>query len=124
MSILSFKNLKIWQESLDLTCEIYKITRCFPEVERYGLTSQLRRSSAAVGANIAKGHCRRSTKDYIRFLNIARASANESIHHLLLAQRLNYIEDKEVDRLVGRYEGLSAGIMAYIYSLQKRPVTF
>jgi four helix bundle protein len=72
-----FKQLKVWTKAHDLTLAIYQCTRTFPREEIYGLTSQIRRASASIGANIAEGCGRRSDPEMKRFVQIARGSANE-----------------------------------------------
>jgi len=86
-----FKDLKVWQKAHALTVEVYERTRAFPRDEIYGLTSQLRRSAASIGANIAEGCGRRSDAEMKRFLQIARGSANELEYHLLLAKDLRFL---------------------------------
>ncbi len=83
-----FKELRVWQKAHALALEIYQITRGFPKDEIYGLTSQIRRASVSVGANIAEGCGRRSDGELNRFLQIARGSAAELEYHLLLARDL------------------------------------
>lgn len=68
----NYKELAVWQKSHGMTIDVYSATRRFPKEELYGLTSQLRRSAASIGANIAEGSGRRSTKEICRFLQIAR----------------------------------------------------
>jgi four helix bundle protein len=72
-----FKNLKVWRKAHELTLAVYQRTRTFPKDEIYGLTSQIRRASASIGANIAEGCGRRSDPELKRFVQIARGSANE-----------------------------------------------
>jgi four helix bundle protein len=86
-----FKNLKLWQKAHALTVEVYEKTLGFPRNEIYGLTSQLRRAAASIGANIAEGCGRRSDAEMKRFLQIARGSANEVEYHLLLAKDLHFL---------------------------------
>ncbi len=90
-----FKDFKVWVKAHELTIAIYEITRGFPRDEIYGLTSQMRRAAASIGANIAEGCGRGSDAELRRFLNIARGSANELEYHLLLAKDLKFIEIKE-----------------------------
>ncbi|MGE8537506.1 four helix bundle protein [Chryseobacterium sp.] len=73
----NYKELIVWQKSVDLVTEIYTVTTAFPKEELYGLTSQIRRSSISIPSNIAEGHSRRSTSDYLQFLKIARGSSAE-----------------------------------------------
>jgi four helix bundle protein len=83
-----FKELRVWSKAHDLTVLVYKLTRAFPRDEVYGLTSQVSRSAASIGANIAEGCGRRSDGEMARFLQIARGSASETEYHLLLAKDL------------------------------------
>ena len=86
-----FKELRVWTAAHELTLSIYALTRSFPKGEIYGLTSQVRRSSASIGANIAEGYGRRSDRELARFLQIARGSASETEYHLLLAKDLGFM---------------------------------
>ena len=86
-----FKELTVWSKAHELTMFIYYLTRAFPRDEMYGLTSQVRRSAASIGANIAEGCGRRSDGELARFLQIARGSASETEHHLLLARDLGFL---------------------------------
>jgi four helix bundle protein len=90
-----FKNLKVWTKAHQLTLAIYQCTRTFPREEVYGLTSQIRRASASIGANIAEGCGRRSDPEMKRFIQIARGSANELEYHLLLAKDLRFLSVDE-----------------------------
>ena len=92
MNIKAFTDLKIWQEAHALTLITYKVSQLFPNEERYGLTSQIRRSASSVGANIAEGFSRGSTRDYLRFLTMARSSLHETINHYLLTYLLTYLQ--------------------------------
>src|SRR5271170_2438352 len=97
-----FKDLRVWVKAHALTLDVYERTRCFPREEMYGLTSQMRRSAASVGANIAEGCGRRSDGEMRRFLQIARGSANELEYHLLLAKDLHLLQTAEFVDLEGR----------------------
>jgi four helix bundle protein len=88
-----FRKLKVWKQSHELTLDIYKLTVNFPQCELYGLTSQIRRASASIPANIAEGCCRGSDLDFARFLHISMGSASELDYHLLLAHDLNYLQE-------------------------------
>ncbi len=85
-----FRSLKVWERAHVLTLELYRITAHFPREEMYGLTSQIRRASASVAANIAEGCGRRGNSEFHRFLQIAAGSASELDYHLLLARDLNF----------------------------------
>jgi four helix bundle protein len=97
-----FKNLKVWAKAHELTLTVYQTTRSFPREEMYGLTSQLRRASASIGANIAEGCGRRSDGEMKRFLQIARGSANELEYHLLLGKDLGFLSAADFDNLEAR----------------------
>ncbi len=86
-----FRKLRVWQHAIDLSVAVYEATRVFPTDERFGLTSQIRRSVNSIGANIAEGTGRDRSADFARFLRYAIGSANEVEHHLLLARRLEYL---------------------------------
>ena len=95
-----FRELKVWHKAHELTLGVYRVTGAFPREELFGLTSQLRRSSASVAANLAEGCGRSSTAELARFCAIAMGSASETEYHLLLAKDLGLIKPKE-------YEGLA-----------------
>jgi four helix bundle protein len=86
--VRSYRDLTVWQLGMQITEDIYKLTTGFPADERYGLTSQLRRAAASVPANVAEGHARSSTKDFLRHLSIAIGSLAEVTTFLELAERL------------------------------------
>lgn len=88
-----YRSLKVWQKAMDLVILCYKRTERFPRNEQYGLTSQLQRAAVSIPANIAEGHERRHPKEYIQHLSIASGSLAELETHILIANRLNYIND-------------------------------
>lgn len=94
-----FRNLKVWEKGHTLTLEIYRATKSFPRDEVYGLTSQMRRASASIGANIAEGSCRKGDVDFARFLQMAVGSASELEYHLLLAHDLDLLKTSDYHRL-------------------------
>ena len=95
----SFKNLKVWEKAHVLTLDVYRSTKSFPRDEIYGLTSQMRRSAASIGANIAEGVCRKGDLEFGRFLHIAMGSASELEYHLLLSRDLDLLQMADYDRL-------------------------
>ena len=92
---MTHKDLKVYQLSLEFITMIYTITKDFPKLEEYGLISQLRRAAVSIPSNISEGSSRNSTKEFIRFLNIASGSLSEVETQIEIAFRLNYIENKE-----------------------------
>ncbi len=94
-----FRNLKVWRKSHLLTLAVYKITSVFPREELFGLSSQMRRASSSVGANIAEGCGRAGGADLGRFLQMAMGSASELEYHLLLAHDLGLLNEAGYDQL-------------------------
>ena len=94
-----FRQLKVWEKAHHLTLEIYRATANFPRAETYGLTSQLRRASASICANLAEGSGREGDAELARFCGMARGSASELEYHLLLARDLHLVEAPEYDKL-------------------------
>ena len=94
-----YTKIEAWRLADDLTVSVYKRTHSFPKEEMYGLTSQLRRASYSVPANIVEGASRESKKDYLHFLYIARGSLSETQYFIHLARRLNYLPPEESDML-------------------------
>lgn len=116
----TFKNIKVWQKAHLLVLEIYKITNKFPVSERYGLTSQVRRSACSIATNIVEGYKRRTNKEFLYFLNIADGSLEETKYHVLLASDLGYIEEHNYQNLIKIAEevgrmlyGFQANLKAY-----------
>jgi four helix bundle protein len=87
-----FRDLRVWVSAHELTLKIYSATANFPKEELYGLTSQIRRCSASIAANIAEGCGRRGNGEFHRFLQIAAGSASELDYHLLLANDLKFLK--------------------------------
>jgi four helix bundle protein len=96
MIVNSYRDLKVWQKAMDLVIECYRLTQQFPKTETYGLSNQLQRAAVSVPANIAEGHGRESLKEYLYYLSIANGSLMELETHLLIAQRLNYLSEAEI----------------------------
>jgi four helix bundle protein len=97
--IRNYRDLAVWQKGMDIAVKVYEATKSFPADERFGLTSQLRRASASVPANIAEEHARSSTKDYLRYIAIAIGSLAETATFIELAGRLNYGNIEELRKI-------------------------
>ena len=97
--IRNYRDLAVWQKGMDIALAVYKVSKSFPDDERFGLTSQLRRAAVSVPANIAEGHARSSTKDYLRFVAIAIGSLAETATFIELAGRLSYGNIEELRRI-------------------------
>ena len=92
MGTYSYKQLTVWQKSIELTLLVYRITKNFPSDELYGLVSQIRRCAVSIPSNIAEGYTRHRKLEYVRFLQIAYASGAELETQLLIAEKLRYID--------------------------------
>jgi len=103
----------------ELVLDIYKVTANFPKSEIFGITSQLRRSAFSVPANIVEGNSRNTTKDYIRFLYQARGSVEEVRYFLFLSKDLEYLDNKDLQKLEEDYEKVSKLINGLIKSMNK-----
>ena len=112
----NYKNLTVWQDSHELVLSVYKETKAFPREEVYGITSQLRRATASIPANIAEGSAKNSDKDFGRYLQIAMGSLNESEYFLFLSKELNYLEEENHNEIVKKLEVVKAKLI----NLQKK----
>jgi four helix bundle protein len=99
LAVQDFKKLSVWEKSHRLTVAIYKVTDKFPQKEMFSLTSQIRRASASISANIAEGCGRGGNAEFTRFLTIAFGSASEVEYHLLLAKDLDYLPIDDYKKL-------------------------
>ncbi|MDD5174291.1 MAG: four helix bundle protein [Candidatus Omnitrophica bacterium] len=90
--IRTFKDLRVWQKGVELVKEMYKATTSYPKTEEYGLSSQMRRASVSVPANIAEGFRRRSSKEHKQFINIALGSCAELETLVIISHELKYID--------------------------------
>jgi len=93
-----FKNLVVWQKSMDLTCAIYDITKKLPPEERYSLSDQMRRAAVSIPSNIAEGQGRDSNNELYRFLHISHGSLKEPETQLLICDKLGYIDQSDFYR--------------------------
>ena len=112
----SFESLEVWQMSRELVKDVYQVTATFPQDERFGLTSQLRRSSVSVGSNIAEGSTRWSKKDQSRFYEIAFGSLIEALNQLILATDLKFLQEKQLTALRAKIEPIGRMLNALYQS--------
>jgi four helix bundle protein len=120
MAVKTYQELFAWQKAMDLAEETYRITRDFPSEERFGLTSQLRRAAVSVPSNVAEGHERGSTSDYVRYLHIARGSLAEAETQIVPATRLKFLNGKAADLWLTRASEVGRLINGLIASLRGR----
>jgi four helix bundle protein len=97
-----YQDLKLWQKSIDLVVEIYKATADFPKEEKYGLTSQIRRSAISIPSNIAEGAGRNSDKEFVQFLAVSNGSSYELETQVIVANRLELLSKEVADSLCDR----------------------
>ena len=113
-----FRNLKVWQKAHSLTLDVYRRSAGFPDSERFGLTAQLRRSSASIAANLAEGCARGGDSDFARFVNISMSSASETDYHLLLAHDLKYLNDADYTVLLEQVSEVKRMLNAFEHTLR------
>lgn len=116
----SFKELNVWQKSYELCLNLYSVTAKFPNEEKYGLTSQIRRSAVSIPSNIAEGYGRKTTVDYIRMLYIAYGSVCELETQILLAGDLGFIERRTMDPIKTGIGDIERMLKALIRSLENK----
>jgi four helix bundle protein len=102
-----YRDLRVWNTAMALVLEVYRVTESFPNTERFGLTSQLRRAAVSVPSNIAEGHARSTRGEYKHFLSIARGSVAEVEVQLTLAEQLGYVQSPVVTSALDHCDAIS-----------------
>jgi four helix bundle protein len=115
----SFKELVVWQRSVQLSLAVYKLTSSFPPSERFGLTNQLRRASVSVASNIAEGYGRSTKGEYILFLGHARGSNFEIQTQLVIPAALGFGNEDLLEQARGLSEEVSRMLVAMMSKLRK-----
>ncbi|MBE9038247.1 four helix bundle protein [aff. Roholtiella sp. LEGE 12411] len=116
----SYRDLKVWQEAMNLAESCYKITKSFPKEEIYGMTSQIRRAVVSIPANIAEGYGRRTRGEYIQFLYIAQGSLKELETHLLLSIRVELASSQTVNTILKQCESVGKLLLLLIRALENK----
>ncbi len=109
------QNLIVWQQAIELVKKIYIITRDFPESEKFGIVSQIRRASVSVACNIAEGAVRSNKKDFARFLNISSGSLSEVDTLLIISRELGFLKTNDFEQL----NSLGEKVFALLNGLNK-----
>jgi four helix bundle protein len=104
MKTNSFQDLEAWKAAHNFVLAVYKSTESFPKTEMFGLTSQFRRSSVSVAANIAEGYRKKVKADKMRFYNIAQGSLEESLYFIILSKDLQYIDNSQHAELMNKID--------------------
>jgi len=115
-----FRELIVWQKSIDLVEKVYQMTNSFPKEETYSLISQIRRSAISIPSNIAEGYGRKSTPDFIHFLHIARGSLYEFQTQLEISRRIKYITETELKLMFGICKEVEKMLNSLIKSLANK----
>ncbi|MBW3467416.1 four helix bundle protein [Arthrospiribacter ruber] len=115
----NYKELNVWKRGIKLTTEIYKVSELFPSEERFGLTSQIRRSAVSVPSNIAEGAGRRTDGEFINFLGIAHGSICELETQLYVAYELGFIDDKRFNIVTSEVSDIQRMLYSLILKFEK-----
>lgn len=123
------ERLDVWRDAMTLVEHVYRATATFPDTERFGLATQLRRASVSVPSNIAEGAARRSTAEYLRFLSMARGSLAELSTQLEISRRLGLLKetgemDKLLDRAFARLNALIRTLESSQRSVREEPGSY
>lgn len=116
---MNWRNLEVWRKSHLLTKQVYLLSKDFPKEEKFGLTSQIQRAAYSVPVNIVEGQARRTTKEFLNFLNIARGSLEELRYLLILCQDIGYISKEISEDVESRACEVSCMLNALMKSLKK-----
>lgn len=117
MYLQSYKDFTVWQKSMDLAVEIYRLVKILPKSETYALSDQMRRAAVSIPSNIAEGQGRNSTREFTKFLSIARGSQCELETQLQLCTRFKYLTQDETEKALGLCEEVSKMLNALIKKL-------
>ena len=120
IEVKSYRDLKVWQKSMDLVVRCYRLTSQFPKTEIYGLSSQIQKAAVSIPANIAEGKGRNHLGDYIRHLSIANGSLKELETHLIIVGRLEYVKQEELKAILTQCEEVGRMRHSLITKLNQR----
>ena len=120
MTVQSYRELELWQFSMDLAEKCYQATKVFPKEELFGMTSQIRRAAASIPANIAEGQGRQHTKEFLNHLSVARGSLMELETHLMLSQRVGLLTQEALQSLLALTDRISRMLTGLRKALEER----
>lgn len=115
--VLSFRDLRIWSEGIALVKETYAITERFPKKELFGLASQMQRSAVSIQSNIAEGHIRAHTREFLQFLRIALGSCADLETQAIIARELQYVSDSVIKDFIAKLNSEARQIRALTQKL-------
>src|SRR5258705_3462528 len=114
------EKLKLWKRAVDFVVRLYKVTGLFPQEEKFGLTSQIRRAAVSVPANIAEGAGRQSDKEFAHFLSNAQGSASELATELLIAHKLGYLTSRDYNEVSEEVDHIGRMIVGLARTVKSR----
>lgn len=117
--VRTHEDLDVWKDALELAAETYRVTMNFPNEEKFGLVSQMRRASVSIASNIAEGAARQSSKEFIQFLYIASGSASELMTQSAIAQKISYGNQQELLMLRQSTEKIARMLRSLIKALKR-----
>ena len=120
-SLNSYRDLIVWQKSIDLAVKIYTVSQTFPAEEKFGITSQMRRAASSIPANIAEGQARRTTGEFLQALGMARGSLAELETFAVLCERLEYLTVMSGENLLSDCAEINKMLHALMKSLTPSP---
>jgi four helix bundle protein len=120
MKVKSYRELRVWQQSVDFCVKVYQVTSIFPKEELYGLTSQIRRASVSVPSNIAEGQARNTTGEFSQFLGISKGSLAEVDTQLEIAKRLGFLSNESFQLFENEIETIGKMLNALQNALPKK----
>lgn len=118
--IKGYRELHVWQKSIDLVDVVFELTATFPTSERYRLTDQILRAAVSIPANIAEGSGRGGTREYIHFINIAKGSLAELETHLIIARRRKYIMEEAFNATMEMLDSIDKMLFRLKQALQRK----
>ena len=119
MGAKNYRDLIVWQKAMDFVEIVYRSSACFPREELYGITSQLRRATVSVPANVAEGQGRHSKREFRKFVLIAHGSLREAETHIMIAERLRYLDRKVVQSLMSSAEEIGRLLVGLANALSR-----
>jgi four helix bundle protein len=118
--IKSYRDLRVWQEAMNLAELCYALTRVFPKHEMFGLTSQIRRAATSIAANIAEGHGRENSGSFVQFLRIAQGSLKEVETHLYLCERVGLGQAAQIQSALRKSDEIGKMLRSLIRAIQEK----
>lgn len=118
--MLAYKDMIVWQKSMDLVEGIYQLVKLLPKEETYALSDQMRRAAISIPSNIAEGKTRNSVKEYMHFLSVARGSVSELNTQLLVCNRVHYLSEEQTARAIGLCENIGSMVYGIIGKLKDK----